>query len=365
MWSLSNDPMLKNSIATILEAEKEKNFQSVFKTLWPNLHERLNPPENFQKEIAELEKKKELLNCMVQNEINAYKALAPPQPTPIYPNFYGNMPQPQLQPQFTASVGNHTADSINITIAGLNQAPNNPSYHGHTPINTLSSYNFPQSRSMYSSMYPASDDFMLNSLKESRDKLKYAHKIEMTSDLVDDIVSKVEYLKEDIRKKSTALEIQNEIDKLKMSQENLMSVNRFSRLRLDDDPLYCPRHGSNSSLSHRSRSVERLSYGGDHRQRSSSRNHHSSRRSSRTRSPISILKTTDILETRARPIRKRSVSFHRSLSRSGYDDSDESDYHRRRRRSVSRPSVPDYRYVAPKVNSWNHQNRAKRDQNIY
>ena len=305
----------------------------------------------------------------------APKPATPPAPKIDYSALYASLAPLPPPP---SSYG----DSINISIAGLNSMNpkidiknNRPAIsshystcnlHSHSTasntnrmmINTLSSYDFPNqlTSSSCSSAILGSEDILLKSIQESQEKLRLANKLEKTTDIVDDIVSKVKVLQAEMKKRSTALELQNEIEQMRKSREALLNISSNSLAHVDDH-CHCHLHNQHlhhDSHPHRSRSIEKLNthvhHIHHHPQRSNSRH-----RLSRNTSPVSILKSTEIL-THTHPTRKRSVSFHRSSS-SGLDESLSS-----LRRSSER--LNDYRYIAPKVNSWNFV-KPKHDQNIY
>jgi hypothetical protein len=267
-----------------------------------------------------------------------------------------------------------TQDTINITIGGLNTGnpkidiknmrpataavPPQPhlsnwNFLSHK-INTLSSYDFPDTNR--AQLWNSTEDKLLKSIQESQERLKYAQKLEKTTDIVDDIVGKVRVLQSEMKKKSTALEIQNEIEKMRKSRENLYGF-------LDDHEHinhahhhHHHNHDHDLTAHHRSRSIEKKDFHNLHHHHHDCHDHHqhrssSAHRLSRISSPISILKSTEFV---THPIRKRSVSFHRSSS---------SDLcHTHRPKSIER--IKSYKYVAPKVNSWNFS-KNKLDQNIY
>ena len=284
-----------------------------------------------------------------------------------------------------------TQDTISITIGGLNTG--NPKIDiknmrpttASTPtpssaiqsslyapnwsclsqkINTMSGYDFPN---INCTRIPNStEDNLIKSIQESQEKLRLASKLEKTTDIVDDIVCKVKVLQSEMKKKSTNLEIQSEIERLRKSREGLYD---FLENNNNDCHMHLHRHNHDLSSSHRSRSIEKLHHHHDlhhnHLLHDSSDHHHhpnhyhhqhrssSAHRLSRKSSPISILKSTEIV---THPIRKRSVSFHRSSS-------SDLDHVHHRQKSIERIRTS-YKHVAPKVNSWNFS-KSKLDDKIY
>ena len=337
--------------------------------MWPNLHQKLNPPEDYSNKIAELEKKRELFNLIVQKDIDKYKSLAPPPPPAPVPSpafMYKHMlPQAPAAPNYTdtISISSGGLNTMNPKIDIKNSGPPPPPKPSHYPtchlnhtntgslVNTMSSYDYPSglsnrfdSANKFAYTANSDEENLLKSIQESQEKLKLAQKLEKTTDIVDDIVLKVKILQSEMNKRSTALQIQNEIETLRKSRENLHLTHSCL-----DDPHHHMHHHHHELDLHRSRSIDRL-----HRSCSRERSH------SRHRSPVSILKATEVIETRARPIRKRSVSFHRSATR--LDDASflSDNYYRKSNENLR----ADYTYVAPKVNSWNF-NQCKHDHNVY
>jgi hypothetical protein len=320
-----------------LEREKDKKFAALFKELWPNLYNRagLIEPANAisaAELLAVLEKNRSLYNLMLQQDLLNCKNLittstpsnlvtATPGPTTFTPTKYGE--------NINISI-NTSQPKIEITSGWNRTAPvDTSSYLMSRNPNQISSYNFASS---YSDTYAKQiedlsslnirENQLIKSIQESQEKLKMTEKLERTNMIVDDIINKVNELQSEIKRKASALQIQNEIDKLNKQRE--------SRLRRLSDSIYF--ENESSGVYRRSRSKEK-----DCRLRFAC----SSRSREKCHRPeeelVSILKPT-----------YSSRLPHRSSSSHS-------------RRSRSRPRST---YVESKVDCWN-SSYAKHDSNIY
>jgi hypothetical protein len=282
-----------------LEKEKEKKFQNLFKELWPNLYARLNEQNPTAAALLqELERSKMMYDSLIRNEINKSKqTLFSSASIPINtdPSIFTQYPPNTTNTTNTTS----SIDSLNISIQGLNTInprvdiskhlwPSNlikPNLHYSTyvdsnatnasPIikypNQVSSYDFPYSTNKYQESLiktTYNDDSLikenelLKSIQDAQEKLKLTQKLEKTTDLVDNIIDKVKLLQTEMKRKSAALEIKNNIEKLKQERRNLDN-HKFLHSSLsfncndNDDSLFQRRPRLRSKSRDRSSSRER------------------------------------------------------------------------------------------------------------
>lgn len=224
-----------------IEKEKDKHFQNLFRQLWPNTYNIINPPEpkSVTEIISELEKKRAISELIAKQDLERHKAsLAYNAFSSNYANVYTSK----------------TNDSLNICINGLssglpkieinsnthslaNEIPK-PSDENKYP-NLASSYDFNFKTTKYldtivNSPYNPDDlkkeTELLKSIQESQEKLKLAQKLENTTDLVDDIIDKVKVLQFEMKKKSASFKLMNEIEKLKKEHEENDRKNELMNL---------------------------------------------------------------------------------------------------------------------------------------
>ncbi len=199
---------------------------------------------------------------------------------------------------------------------------------------------------------------LIKSIKESQEKLKMAQKLEKTTDLVDDIIKKVGVLQTEMRKKSSAMKLKEDIEKYNKEQQEKRHLEELKRsltslsLR-ESDSDHHHHHHHVCHHTHRSRSREVRIHDCCSRSRSRSVSC-PSRSVSRERKLTSILKPTS---SKTYPTESKSTIFtltSRSRSRS-------------RPRSDSSSLLPlrqSFKSVKPKVKSWN-VNCKHHDENIY
>lgn len=212
----------------LLEREKDRNFQLMFKELWPSIYDRIYTPKppplaeqtTLEKLKADLEKDRLITALIKQQEEERKKA---------------ELNKPPLPSMYSSIYSSRLNDSVNISIKGGDKNGtkieiSTPSAHS-TIINTdtlkstsldrgiISGYNMPSfDKHSYQRKEFQNDSKILESLKESREKLKYAQNLEKTSNLVDGILNEVKTLQTEMRRKSTDLKLK-EIEVLRKEKE--------------------------------------------------------------------------------------------------------------------------------------------------
>lgn len=186
----------------LIEKEKEKQFQAMFQQMWPNLHAKLNPPPPPPAPtLTELERRIQLNNLLLSQDLERQKAaaaaaqLAASSATKdIKISIDLNNPSNKLEisstPYNSANFFSTSNPAHSILV--------NPAFHTRPSCTTaISSYDFPTDMSKFnhlvtSTCYDASaDSKLLAELKEAQEKLKYAQRLEKTTDVVDNIIRKV------------------------------------------------------------------------------------------------------------------------------------------------------------------------------
>lgn len=320
-----------------IKQEKDRQFQSLFKQLWPNIHNSLNPPEpmTVSQLISELEKKRAICELIAKQDLEKHKASL------VHNAFLSN---------YSNVYSSKTNDTLNICINGLSSGAPKIEINSNTPTpivepvlekkypNLASSYDFNFKSSKYldtivnSSYNP--DDMtkeaeLMKSIQESQEKLKYTQKLEKTTDLVDDIIEKVKVLQWEMKKKSASFKLMNDIENLKKEHEENERKNELMALLEKERELkkYCHLNR------HHRHSISKSYLDSDSDSYSDSEK--------RSKSPFSKYH---------RP--RTSVTF----SRHGRESS-------RKRRSSSRRIKRSNSYIGPKVDCWNFN--CNHDNNIY
>lgn len=335
-----------------LEREKDRKFDALFKELWPNLHNRVGlfeqaKPLSAAELLALLEKNRSVYNLMLQQDLlNCKNLITTPTSTPcslitattgaattIAPSKYGeniNICINTAQPKIEITSGWTSLNPVTVP-----KPVETSSYLISRNSNQISSYNLTESYS--DTLSKKIDDLnslnireneLIKGIQESQEKLKMTEKLERTNIIIDDIINKVKELQCEMKRKSTALQIQNEIDKLNKERENQLRRSSTS-IYFENEPC---------AVYRRSRSKEknrRLSFGCCSSSRE--RHHDPDEAHHNQKHIVSILKPTY-----SSRLPHRSSSSHRQ-------------------RSSSRPRST---YVKSKIDCWN-PDYVKHDSNIY
>lgn len=316
-----------------IEKQKDEKFQNLFKQLWPNVYSRINTPEPPHKPasqiLAEIELQRMLHDQKLKQDFKY--TLAAIDTVPTTANHH------------CCSSNVHSCNCLKVCQVTSGHTPHlstlyakkEPVVEKKTYPNVMSSYDFPWQPFKYSetlvksSYNPASlqnETNLLKEIQESQEKLKANQKLEKTTDLVDDMISKFKLLQDDMKKKSEALRLKSELSDLKQEIHRRSRSRSKSRSRLSSD----------SDMSSRERTLSHI------------------RPSTST---YSILKKHTPICSNHSP----SVSFssaHKSSNRKSFDS------------DMLRGS----RHVNPKVKCWNcnctkthscAHRREKNDMNIY
>ncbi len=328
------DPAIKPSEAW-LENEKDKRFQSLFESLWPNLYR--NFEEKKAAEDAEAQKQKYVCSLLIDQEVKKYEELlksklaysqtAPAAITSSYPlDACFSTTKVSATPSFTTTITTTSCKCVPTTPTETIKYPNN-----------LSSYDFPYNtrkyvddivKSSYNSEFLSKETELLKSVVESQDKLKFRQKLEKTTDIVDDIITKVGALQTEMRKKSSELKLKEEIikrnkeyDEMQKLLELKKSLTSYDFGKTTNDHVF--HHHYHDFHKHRSKSREIIVH-------DCNRSRPTSKSSSRER--------------------------HRSSSSASHR-------HRSRSKSKSRMLRQSINLVEPKVKCWNYN--CRHDENIY
>ncbi len=341
--TILKEPTIKPSEAWI-ENEKDKRFQSLFESLWPNLYK--NSEEKKAAEAAEAQKQKYVCSLLIDQEVKKYEELlksrlahsqtAPAAVTSSYP----------LDACFLTTKVSTTpilTTTITTTTSKCTGCTPTPTETTKYP-NHLSSYDFPYNtrkyvddivKSSYNSECLSKETELLKSIRESQDRLKLTQKLEKTTDIVDDIITKVGALQTEMKKKSSELKLKEEIikrnkeyDEMQKLIELKKSLTSYDLRKTNNDHVFHHHHCHDHHKQHRSKSREIIVH-------DCSRSRPTSR--SRTRSP--------------------SFERHRSSSSASHR------HHRSRSKSKSGMLRQNIKLVEPKVKCWNYN--CKHDENIY
>ena len=231
-----------------IEKQRDEKFKSLFKELWPNVYDRIDKSEKSDKSkdesakfLTELEKNRAMVDLMVKEDLEKYKFLLA-----AGKNLNTNH---MTHCHCANCLSPNSKDSINIRIDGLNTGKPNFSILPPKPEpekkpeppkpnypNLLSSYDFPyytakHKDQLVKSSYNPSDLTngvkLLQSIKESQEKLKMTQKVEKTTDLVDDIINKVKVLQDDMKKQSTMIKVEKEIEEFKKGITKIIEKIKF------------------------------------------------------------------------------------------------------------------------------------------
>ncbi|CAF1064732.1 unnamed protein product [Brachionus calyciflorus] len=213
-----------------IDQEKDKQFQNLFKTLWPNIYSSINPPapKPINELIAELEQKRVISELIAKQDLERHKA---------------SLNHDSLSSNYSNVYASKYNDTLNICINGLSTSspkieiktnqpiapPQEPRKSESSYPNLGSSYDFTYKTSKYldkivNSPYNPEDltkeTELLKSIQESQEKLKFSQKLEKTNDLVDDIIDKVKVLQNEMKKKSASFKLMNDLEALKKEHED-------------------------------------------------------------------------------------------------------------------------------------------------
>ena len=341
--TILKDPAIRPSEAWI-ENEKDKRFQSLFESLWPNLYKNLE--EKKAAEAAEAHKQKYVCSLLIDQEVKKYEELlksklalsqtAPSAVTSSYPlSTCFSSTKLSATPTFTTTITTTTCKCAGCTPTPSHSEPSTTiKYPNH-----LSSYDFPYNtrkyvddivKSSYNSECLSRETELLKSIRESQDKLKLTQKLEKTTDIVDDIITKVGALQTEMKKKSSEIKLKEEIikrnkeyDEMQKLLELKRSLTSYDFGKTSNEHVFHHHHCHDNHKQHRSKSREIIVH--------------------------------DC--SRSRPTsRSSSCERHRSSSSTGHR-------HRSRSKSKSRMLRQSIRLVEPKVKCWNYN--CKHDENIY
>jgi hypothetical protein len=211
--------------------------------MWPNIYSRINPPTQTDMILSEIEKRKIINDLILQQDLERYKAfhstLAPASATDskninITIGGLDSSVTPKIEISSTpynstATISTKTNDILlNPTPAPLNpdlvssyDLPNISKYTEYLATHTYNMNNPPELRH---------DLNLLKELKEAQEKLRYAQKLEKTTDLVDDIIKKAEHLQSEMKKKSELLKLQKSIDEFNKEKNDILLRKSYTDL---------------------------------------------------------------------------------------------------------------------------------------
>ena len=255
-----------------LEAEKNKRFNDLFKSLWPNLYQaaKIEPAKDESKAAlaAEYEKNRALYQLLAQQDLIRYKAsldaanaaAAAKQTPPPAPSSKSDSVKISID-GFSSG-----RPKIEITTSDWKSSPQSPSPSApKMNISQVSGYNMSSYASHAAAVTKKEDEKaeLIKSIRESQEKLKMMHKVEQTNELVDDILKKAGRLQQEIKSKSDALKVQQELakeqtrvnDELRRSYSSLMLAAAAANATDSDEHCYHSHQQHASRCHHHNRVI--------------------------------------------------------------------------------------------------------------
>ncbi len=366
-----------------LERVRDEKFQALCKDLWPNIYKQMEKTEQADKckDLVTNLEKRILSDTAIINALENKPCCS------------GCEKKPESFAAMDAALAgksNYTVPNINIYINGEEKrAEKKPEEVPKSQV-TMSSYNYPFCTSSYSEMREKQtpkkfsdilgmkveprlnpkDEDILNSIKETQEKLKMTQRIQTTTELVDDLINKFGKLQAEMKEKTAIINAKSDLqaEREKIDKEFLMRRSLENIRSPFVSPCRSLSRESRCTSPYKSLSQESLSF---------TRCKSPCRSPCRSRSREIICKSrrpsvSPVLSCARRP---RSCSReHRPLKsclkRTKSPGVASISYRITERRpcTMSASSADtfgsrDFFYVAPKVNCWN--NKPKVDSNIY
>jgi hypothetical protein len=346
---------------SLLQRQKDEQFQQAFKELWPNTYHRINDKETNSTAILEqLNRQKIFYNSLIAHDINQVKKFVCKDcndvcylnPLQTIPKCYCqtvvqiDTPAPTCKHIHVAQQSYLPKQTFQITDLSYARQPNLVSGYDMPYLSAVQKEDLV--KSSYNKDYISNDVRLLKSIRDDNEKLRLHNKIEKTNDLVDDIIGKVSVLQADIKKKSAEMKIKEDMLKLKEEYYRIKrepSLKSILKNRPRSKSPVC-RHERSSSASRRAKSPSN-----HHHHYYDSKNENSSSESilknrPRSKSPVCRHERSSSASRRAQTPNNHHHHHYDSkneISCSEYDDDDV----RRNRFWKSWKDVP------PRVDSWN------------
>lgn len=281
---------------TLVEKKKDDDFQKAFKELWPNTYNRINNDKTSAKAVLnELEKQKNLYNTILRHDLEKFSAsnLTNDHTRQLVcrdcnekcylkyiPCSSACLTGCQLinkcrcssacctNSSATSNICTACSRAHDCRLKELNQASSLFLKRDETKDTNIKCLNYPNYVSGYDLPYISLKDKehlvkysynketltedvkLLQNIKDNNEKLRAKCKIEKTNDLVDDIISKVNVLQTELKKKTAEIKVKEDLLKLKENYIRIQNENKHILTRKDrsrsKSPV-CTRHRSSSA----------------------------------------------------------------------------------------------------------------------